>query len=371
MDYKSDIEMVWKAIDNKEKHVVVQVASAVRVSIGDEFNMEIGQDVTGKLVTALKIMGFDKVFDTNFSADLAVMEEGTELVQRIQNKDHLPMITSCCPEWVNYIETKTPKLIKYLSSCKSPQQMFGAIVKSYYSKKVGINPKDIFTVSIMPCLGNKYEASRDEMKINGVREVDAVLTTRELVKMINFKNISFEHIKETEFDSPFGTASGSGVIFGTNGGVTEGILRTVYHRLREENLKDVEFKSVRGMDGIKEATIIVNNFPVKFAVVNGILNIKKVLEDIESGKSEYVFIEVTACVGGCIGTDGQSVDLIEKIKEKRLEEIYKIDEKKAIRKPFENQGIIELYKDYLGQPYSEISQRLLHTAYFPRENKIS
>ncbi|MHC1682055.1 MAG: [Fe-Fe] hydrogenase large subunit C-terminal domain-containing protein [Clostridiaceae bacterium] len=370
MNYSGDVEKVWKAINDIDKHVVVQVASAVRVSIGDEFNMEIGQDVTGKLVTALKIMGFDKVFDTNFSADLTVMEIGTELVHRIQNKDSLPMITSCCPEWVNYIETKTPKHIKHLSGCKSPQQMFGAIVKSYYSKKEGINPKDIFTVSIMPCLGNKYEASREEMNINGEREVDAVLTTRELAEMINFKNISFKHMEETEFDAPFGTASGSGVIFDTNGGVTEGVLRTVYHRLRDENLKDVEFKDVRGMDGIKEATIIVNNFPVKFAVVNGFLNVKKILEEIESGRCEYVFIEVTACIGGCIGVGGQSVEPIEKIKEKRLEQIYRIDEKKTIRKSFENQGIIDLYRSYLGQPFSELSRRLLHTTYFPRENKI-
>lgn len=360
---KDDTEKVWNALDDPNKHVIVQVAPAVRVSIGDEFNIPVGENVTGKIVAALKRIGFDKVFDTNFTADLTIMEEGTELIDRIQNNGVLPMVTSCCPGWINYIEANAPKLLSHVSSCKSPQQMFGAISKSYYVKKKNLNPKNIYTVSIMPCTAKKYEENREEMNVDGIREVDAVLTTREFARMISSANIDFINIEEEEFDNPFGIASGAGAIFGATGGVMEAALRGVYHRLRDEDLKDVEFKEVRGMDGIKEATIIINNFPVKFAAAHGISNAKKILEQMEKGKCEYVFIEIMACVGGCIGGGGQPIGATKKIKEKRIKEIYQIDEDKTIRKSYENPGIIELYKEYLGKPLGNLSHKLLHTTY--------
>lgn len=360
---KDDIEKVWDALHNPSKHVIVQVAPAVRVSLGDEFNIPFGEDITGKTVAALKRIGFDKVFDTNFTADLTIMEEGSELVDRIQHNGVLPMITSCCPGWINYIEGNKPDLLSHLSSCKSPQQMFGALSKSIYAKIMDINAENIYTVSIMPCTAKKYEAAREEMNINGIREVDAVLTTRELARMINSANIDFKNIEEEEFDYPFGIASGAGAIFGATGGVMEAALRSVYHRLRNEDLKEVEFKEVRGMEGIKEATLIIDNLPVKFAIAHGISNAKKILEEIEKGKSEYTFIEIMACTGGCIGGGGQPIGTNLKIKEKRLQGIYRIDENKAIRKSHENPGIIELYKEYLDKPLSGVSHILLHTTY--------
>lgn len=364
---KDDTEKVWDALDDSSKHVIVQVAPAVRVSIGDEFSIPVGENVTGKIVAALKRIGFNGVFDTNFTADLTIMEEGTELVDRIQNNGVLPMFTSCCPGWINYIEANAPNLLSHLSSCKSPQQMFGAISKSYYAKKMNIHPKDIYTVSIMPCTAKKYEMNREEMNVDGIRDVDAVLTTRELARMISSANIDFINIEEEEFDNPFSIASGAGAIFGATGGVMEAALRGVYRHLMGEDLKDVEFKDVRGMEGIKEATIIIDNFPVKFAVAHGISNAKKILEQIQKGKSEYAFIEIMACVGGCIGGGGQPINSNFIIKEKRIEEIYNIDRNKPIRISNKNPAIIELYKEYLGKPLGHLSHKLIHTTYTPKK----
>lgn len=262
-------------------------------------------------------MGFDKVFDTNFAADLTIMEEGNELINRIQNKGVLPMITFCCPGWVNYAEIYSPNLLKNLSSCKSPQQMFGALSKSYYAEIMGINPENIVTVSIMPCTAKKYEAGREEMKAEGIRDVDVVLTTRELGRMINAANINFVNIDEEEFDAPFGIASGAGAIFGATGGVMEAALRSVYHYLTQKKLENIDLKDVRGMEGIKETTVIIDNVPIKFAAINGISNAKKILKQIENGESEYTFIEIMACVGGCIGGGGgQPIGTTNKIKKK-------------------------------------------------------
>jgi NADP-reducing hydrogenase subunit HndD len=366
---KDNTEDVWNAINDPGKHVIVQVAPAVRVSIGDEFGLPAGKNITGKMVEALKRIGFDKVFDTNFTADLTILEEGTELIYRIQNKGVLPMITSCCPGWVNYIEGYFPQLIDHVSTCKSPQQMFGAVSKSYYAEKIGIDPKNIFTVSIMPCTAKKYEAAREETNVDGVREVDAVLTTRELARMINAANIDFNNIDESEFDLPFGITSGAGVIFGATGGVMEAALRTVYERLTDKELKDVNFRDVRGMTDIKEATVVINDQSVKVAVAHGISNAKKILDQIENGESDYTFVEIMACPGGCIGGGGQPIGSTLKVKNKRINQIYKIDEYKAIRKSHENPAIIELYKEYLEEPLGHLSHKLLHTTYFSRKNK--
>lgn len=364
---KDNTEDVWSALNNENKHVIVQIAPAVRVSVGEEFNLPAGSNVTGKMVAALKRIGFDKVFDTNFTADLTIMEEGNELIDRIKHNGVLPMITSCCPGWVNYAEIYSPNLIKHLSSCKSPQQMFGAISKSYYAEKFDINPEDIVTVSIMPCTAKKYEAKREEMNVNGIREVDVVLTTRELGRMIDAANIDFVNIEEEEFDAPFGIASGAGAIFGVTGGVMEAALRTVYNSLTQENLQDIEFKDVRGMEGIKEATVIIDDMPIIFAVAHGIANAKKLLKEIENGESDYTFIEIMACTGGCIGGGGQPIGTNLKIKEKRIEQIYEIDRNKNIRKSHQNQGIIELYDEYLGEPIGHLSHELLHTTYSSRK----
>ncbi|WP_238901993.1 NADH-dependent [FeFe] hydrogenase, group A6 [Clostridium sp. YIM B02506] len=363
---KDDTEKVWGLLNEADKHVIVQVAPSIRVSVGDEFNMPAGENVTGKMVASLRRMGFDKVFDTNFAADLTIMEEGNELVERIEKNGVLPMITSCCPGWINYVEIYSPTILKNLSSCKSPQQMFGAISKSYYSEKFGISPEDIVTVSIMPCTAKKYEANREEMKTNGVKEVDFVLTTREFARMINTANIDFRNIKEEGFDSPLGIASGAGALFGATGGVMEAALRTAYTLLTDEKLESIEFKEVRGMKGVKEAVISINDVPIKIAAVHGISNVKNIIEQIENGTVEYSFIEVMACVGGCVGGGGQPVGSTLKAKEKRLEQIYRIDESKDIRESHKNPEIIKLYSEYLGKPMSSLSHKLLHKKYSPR-----
>jgi len=363
---KDDTEKVWEILNDKDKHVIVQVAPSIRVSVGDEFNMPAGENVTGKMVASLRRMGFDKVFDTNFAADLTIMEEGNELVERIERNGVLPMITSCCPGWINYAEIYTPSILKNLSSCKSPQQMFGAISKSYYSEKFGISPEDIVTVSIMPCTAKKYEANRVEMKTNGVKEVDFVLTTREFARMINTANIDFRNIEEEEFDSPLGTASGAGALFGATGGVMEAALRSAYTLLTNKKLENIEFKEVRGIKGVKEAVININDVLIKIAAVHGISNVKNIIEQIENGTVEYSFIEVMACVGGCVGGGGQPVGSTLKAKEKRIEEIYRIDERKEIRESHKNPEIIKLYSEYLDKPMSSSSHKLLHTKYSPR-----
>lgn len=363
-------EKVWEALNNPKKHVIVQTAPAVRVGLGEEFGMLKGSKVTGKMVTALKMLGFDNVFDTDFAADLTIMEEGTELLSRIKNGGTLPMITSCSPGWINYAEGFFPDLLDHLSTCKSPQQMFGAVAKTYYAKKSGIDPADIFTVSIMPCTAKKYECKRPEMNSSGYRDVDVVLTTRELARLIKNAGIDFNNLEEENFDSIMGVSSGAAVIFGATGGVMEAALRTVYEIVTQKTLEKLEFEDVRGLEGIKQATIDLAGTPVKVAVAHGLGNAHKIMEMVRNGEaSDYAFIEIMSCTGGCSGGGGQPVGANKLIKSKRITTIYNIDKEMPIRKSHENPEIKQLYEEFLGEPNSHLSHELLHTHYHQRKKK--
>ncbi|MDD3880276.1 MAG: [FeFe] hydrogenase, group A, partial [Syntrophomonas sp.] len=368
---KDDTAMVWDAIQDPKKHVIVQVAPAVRVALGDMFNLPKGSIVTGQMVAALRRLGFDKIFDTNFTADLTIMEEGNELIQRLTKGGTLPMITSCSPGWINFIEGRYDHLLDHLSSCKSPQQMFGALSKSYYADITGIDPKDIYTVSIMPCTAKKFEAKRPEMKTNGVQEVDAVLTTRELGRMIQSAGIDFVGLEEDQFDNPFGIGTGAGAIFGATGGVMEAALRTAYEVITGKELPALEFKGVRGLEGIKECTVDIDGLELKVAVAHGLGNAKKLLKQIDSGESPYAFIEVMACPGGCIGGGGQPIKSTMDVKAKRIDAIYHIDEDLPLRKSHENPAVKELYEKFLGAPLGHKSHELLHTHYHSRGMKYN
>lgn len=365
-----ETEKVWEALNNPKKHVIVQTAPAVRVGLGEEFGMPRGSKVTGKMVAALKMLGFDKVFDTDFAADLTIMEEGTELLSRIKNGGTLPMITSCSPGWINYAEGFFPDLLDHLSTCKSPQQMFGAVAKTYYAKKSGIDPADIFTVSIMPCTAKKYESKRPEMTSSGYRDVDVALTTRELARLIKNAGIDFNNLEEENFDSIMGASSGAAVIFGATGGVMEAALRTVYEIVTEQTLEKLEFEDVRGLDGIKQATIDLAGTPVNVAVAHGLGNAHKIMEMVRNGEaSDYAFIEIMSCTGGCSGGGGQPVGANKSIKSRRIETIYNIDKEMPIRKSHENPEIKQLYEEFLGEPNSHLSHELLHTHYHPKVKK--
>ena len=361
------------------KYVVVQTAPAVRAALGEEFDMPIGSLVTGKMVSALKRLGFKKVFDTNFAADLTIMEEATELLNRVKNGGVLPMITSCSPGWVNYAEINYGDLLPHLSSCKSPHEMFGAILKSYYAEKNGIDPKDMFVVSIMPCTAKKYEKDRPELAVNGLKDVDAVLTTRELGKLIKRSGINFAKLPDAEFDNDIvGEYTGAGVIFGVTGGVMEAALRTAAFKLTGEELQKVELTEVRGLKGIKEATYNLGGVEVKIAVAHGMRHAKVLLDQIREGKSEYAFIEIMGCPGGCIAGGGQPYvrpcflpnedpDIMDTYKAKRAAALYTEDESKALRVSHKNPQIIELYDSFLGEPNSHKAHELLHTHYQPRK----
>lgn len=366
---KDDTQAVLDALQNPKKHVIVQVAPAVRVALGDAFGLKKGSIVTGQMVSALKLLGFDKVFDTNFSADLTIMEEGHELLHRIQNGGILPMITSCSPGWINFIEKHYSDCLPHLSTAKSPMSMFGAIAKTYYAEKAGIPLDDIYTVAIMPCTAKKFEASRPEMGRNGHRDVDAVLTTRELTKLIKYVGIDFEDLPESEFDSPLGTGSGAAVIFGATGGVMEAALRTVYEKLTGETLARLDFEAVRGFEGIKEATVTIKGMDVKVAIVHTLNNARKILDKIRAGECDYQFIEVMACPGGCIGGGGQPIGTTNEVRQKRIAALYEIDRSLPIRKSHENPDVMTLYKEFLGEPLSEKSHELLHTHYH-KVNKL-
>lgn len=367
---KDHTSKVWHAIHDESKHVIVQSAPAVRVSLGEELNMSPGSIVTGKLVAALKLLGFNRVFDTNFTADLTVIEEGNELIGRIKNGGTLPLITSCCPGWINFAEKKYPEILKHISTCKSPQQMFGALAKSYYAKRENIDPKNIYVVSIMPCTAKKYEAERDEMKINGVDpDVDAVLTTRELAKMIKQMGIDFATLKEEKFDKPDEITSGAAAIFGASGGVMEAALRTVWEVLNEKPLDVIDFENVRGFEYFKEATVDIQGQPVKVAVVHTLSHAKKIAEDIINQRSPYTFIEVMACPGGCIGGGGQPYGTTRTISKERSYAIYQVDRLSKIRKAHDNPAVSSLYSQYLGEPCGSLSHELLHTHYHDRKNK--
>ncbi len=363
---KNDIAKVNKAIDNPEKHVVVQTAPAVRAALGEEFGLPIGTPVTGKMVAALKRLGFDKVFDTDTSADLTIMEEGTEFIDRFTKQENLPLITSCSPGWIKFCEHYYPEFIGNLSSCKSPMEMFGAVIKSYYAEKNGIDKKDIYSVAIMPCTSKKFEASREEF--NG--DIDASLTTRELARMIKQAGIDFANLPDEEFDQPFGAATGAGVIFGTTGGVMEAAIRTVYEILEKKPLDDINVTAVRGLDGVKEATLKIAGKDVKVAIVHGTKNARIILDKVKSGE-KYDFIEIMACPGGCINGGGQPVvdartHAIVDVKAKRAAALYAEDEASELRKSHLNPNVQLMYKEYFGEPGSHKAHELLHTHYTDR-----
>lgn len=360
---KDDTQKVLDALQNPKKHVIVQVAPAVRVALGDAFGMQPGAIMTGQMVTALKLLGFDSVFDTNFGADLTIMEEGYEFLNRLNNGGVLPMMTSCSPGWVNYVEKHFPDYRDHLSSAKSPMSMFGAIAKTYYPEKAGLDVNDIVTVAVMPCTAKKYEASRPEMGRNGQQDVDIVLTTRELIKLIKYVGLSLTELPESDFDSPLGVGSGAGAIFGATGGVMEAALRTVYEKVTGKTLKKLEFTAVRGFEGIKEATVTINGRDIRLAVVHTLKNARKIMEQVKKGISPYDFIEVMACPGGCIGGGGQPIGTTNAIRQKRMAALYEIDKNMPLRKSHENPEIITLYKDFLGEPLSEKAHELLHTTY--------
>lgn len=368
-DYTAE---VFAAIQDTSKHVVVQTAPAVRAALGESFGMPIGTDVEGKMVAALRRLGFDKVFDTNYGADLTIMEEANELVERIQNGGKLPMITSCSPGWVKFCEHYFPDMIENLSSCKSPQQMFGAICKSYYAKKNNIDPKDIVMVSVMPCTAKKFEIGRPDQDSNGVPDVDYALTTRELARMIKTAGILFNSLPDEKFDDPLGESTGAGVIFGATGGVMEAALRTAAETITGERLENVEFKEVRGVEGIKEATYEVGGLKLKVAVTSGLKNAQALLEKVRRGEADYQFIEVMACPGGCVNGGGQpqvpyGVRNFVDIRAERAKALYKIDEARPFRKSHENPFIKALYEEYLEKPGSHEAHHLLHTTYVKRE----
>ena len=369
---KDTTDSVWEKLKDPDSYVVVQTAPAVRAALGEEFGMEIGTNVTGKMVTALRRLGFDKVFDTNTGADFTIVEEANEFIERVQNGGVLPMITSCSPGWVKYIEMNYPELLSHLSSCKSPHEMFGAILKSYYAEKEKIDPKKMYVVSVMPCIAKKFERQRDEMKNDELDNVDNVITTRELARMIKQANIEFTKLEDSEFDSPMGEATGAAAIFGTTGGVMEAALRTAQDTLTGKDLDKIDFEAVRGADGIKRATVNIDGKEIKVVVAHGLSNAKKVMEEIKSGKADYQFVEIMACPGGCVMGGGQPIRTSREreeidIRAKRAECLYTIDEKSTIRKSHENPVIKTIYKDYLEKPGSHKAHELLHTHYVKRE----
>jgi NADP-reducing hydrogenase subunit HndD len=368
---KDETDLVWKLLNNPKKHVVVQPAPAVRAALGEEFGMEIGTSVTGKLVSALRRLGFAKVFDTDFAADLTIMEEATELLGRLGSGGVLPMITSCSPGWIKYCEHYYPDFIPNLSTCKSPHEMMGAVVKTYYAKKAGIDAGDIAVVSVMPCTAKKFEADRPELSAAGYPDVDAVITTRELARMIKEAGIDFASLPDEEFDDILGESTGAAVIFGATGGVMEAALRTAYETVTGKELPKVEFEQVRGLDGVKEAVIQVGDIPLSVAVAHGTANAAKVLESVRRGEKKYHFIEVMGCPGGCVTGGGQPIVSAQKRMDVnpgalRAAALYGEDKDKPVRKSHENKSIQKLYEEFLEKPNSHKAHELLHTHYEAR-----
>ena len=364
---KSNVSEIWKILHRKNHDdlVIVQVAPAVRVALGEEFGLEPGTEVTGQMVTALRNLGFDRVFDTNFAADLTIMEEAHEFIERLG--EGKPILTSCCPGWVNFMEHQFSDLIDIPSTCKSPHEMFGAIAKSYYAEKIGMDPAKITVVSVMPCIAKKYEAKRDELNEEGFSDVDIVITTRELASMIKEAGIDLANTDKSDFDNPLGESTGGGTIFGASGGVIEATIRTAYDTLTGASLDKVEYEELRGLRGVKKAVVNVNGREIHIGVVNGLGDTRKILEKIRSGEEKLDAIEVMACPGGCVGGGGQPYhkgDLT--ILKKRAEGLYSIDKEKTYRKSYENPSIQKLYEEYLGEPGSERAHELLHTSYKER-----
>ena len=369
---KDDTDKVWAAIADPNKFVVVQPAPAVRVALGEEFGMEIGTRVTGKMTQALKRLGFDKVFDTDFGADLTIMEEATELLSRIKNGGALPMFTSCSPGWVKYLEHNFPEMIPNMSTCKSPMEMEGAIIKSYYAEKAGIDPNKIFVVAVMPCTSKKYEAQRPEMEVNGLRSVDVSITTRELARMIKEARIDFVKLPDEEvFDELVSESTGAAPIFGATGGVMEAALRTAADVLEGKSIEEVKYEAVRGLEGIKEATVVLGGVELKAAVAHSSGAAKELIKRIKSGEATYHFVEVMACPGGCVNGGGQPIVSAFKRMEvdqraARAAGLYAEDEAKVLRKSHENPDIKKLYDEFLGEPNGHKSHELLHTHYTDR-----
>ncbi len=361
---KDDTDKVMQALLDPEKVVIVQTAPSIRVTLGDAFGLPDASIVTGKMVTALKMMGFNKVFDTNYGADMTITEEAHEFVERFKKKDCLPMFTSCCPGWVNFVEKHYPDLKEHLSSAKSPMSMFSAILKSEYAQRIGKKPSEIYSVAIMPCIAKKYERQRPQLQRNGVYDTDAVLTTRELIKMIKSIGIEFDKLPAGKFDDPMGDSTGAGAIFGATGGVMEAALRTADDWLAQKPLSEIEYKTVRGMDnGIKEATLEIAGQTIKIAVVQTLKYARIVLDKVRSGQCDYDFVEVMACPGGCIGGGGQPVTSTRHTEKERINSLYAIDRTSKFRKSHENPYLIELYKNYLDDIGSKKAHELLHTSF--------
>ncbi len=384
---KTYIDNVWDAIYDPEKHVVVQTAPAVRVALGEDLGYDPGERVTGKMVTALRQLGFDSVLDTDFTADLTIMEEGTELLTRLKKvlvdgdkNVAIPMFTSCSPGWIKFIEHKYPEYLANLSTCKSPQQMFGALAKTFYAQKKKLDPSKIVSVSVMPCTAKKFEADRPEMRASGYKDIDYVLTTRELAVMIKQAGIDFRNLEASHYDSVMGDSTGAAVIFGATGGVMEAALRTAYEIVtgKEVPFSNLNITPVRGMDGVKEATIkiegctddwkFLEGAELKVAIAHGLVNANKIMAQVRKGKSPYHFVEIMACPGGCIGGGGQPIPTNMEIRNKRMKAIYSEDENMVLRKSHENPDVIGIYKEFLGKPNSHVSHELLHTHYVEREN---
>ena len=368
---KDNTDLVWDAIADPDKVVVVQTAPAVRAALGEEFGMPIGTPVTGKMAASLRRLGFDHVFDTDTGADITIMEEGAELISRIKNGGKLPMITSCSPGWIKFCEHNFPDFLDNLSSCKSPHQMFGAIIKSYWAEKHNIDPSKIVNVSVMPCVAKKFECGRDEMEVDGLRDVDIVISTRELARMIKNAGIQFNELPDEKFDAPFEEASGAGVIFGATGGVMEAALRTVADVLSGKELDAIEYTAVRGTEGIKEATVEIGDMKVRVAIAHGLGNARKLLDSIREGKADYDFIEIMACPGGCVTGGGQPivparVQMVTDVKAERAKALYTEDANSKYRKSHKNPDIELLYKEFLTEPGSHKAHELLHTHYTAR-----
>ena len=369
---KSQIDEVWEAISDPNKHVVVFTAPSIRATLGECFNMPVGTDVEGKMVASIRRLGVNKVFNMNVTADLTIMEEAHELIERVKGFGKLPMFTSCCPGWVKFAEHYYPELLPNISTCKSPQQMFGAVIKTYYSQKYGINPKDLFVVSVIPCTAKKFEITREEQKSMGYQDVDVSLTTREIAKMIKGAGIAFTEIEDEEFDNPFEIASGGGAIFGATGGVMEAALRTAAYMM-DADIKKTDFKEVRGNADIKEATYTIGGTKVNVAAASGLANARKLIEDIKSGKKDYHFVEIMACPGGCINGGGQPVqsDSVRNyvdLKKLRAKVLYDTDKKLKIRKSHESPIMKLLYDEFFDAPGKPRAHKLLHTTYVDRSN---
>lgn len=370
---KDDTDKVWAALANKDLHVVVQTAPAVRVALGEEFGMPIGTRVTSNMIASLRRLGFARIFDTDTAADLTIMEEGTELLTRIKNGRKLPLITSCSPGWIKFCEHNYPEFLENLSTCKSPHEMLGAVLKTYYAEKMGLDPAKIFVVSIMPCTAKKFEAQRPELAASGYPDVDVVLTTRELARMIREAGIDFTELPERHFDDPLGEATGAAVIFGTTGGVMEAALRTVAEILEGKSIDNIEYNAIRGVEGIKEATVEAGGMKIKAAAAHGTGNARKLLERIKNGEAEYHFIEVMACPGGCVNGGGQPIQPSQvrswiDLRTERAKAIYEEDKALPIRKSHENPRMMKLYEEYFEKPGSHKAHELLHTHYMKREN---